>query len=348
MKRACIVLIFVSATFGSTATSWSAIATSGTLYFTTFLGGTNVNRVDFTYDGGAVDGSFTLASPVNIASTPGADGIQFDPNNGHLLIGGQGPAVYRVDPSSGTFTSASTAPAAAFHLEVDPTSSFVYASGIPGALSRVPIGGAFGTPGTSIPVVGGSGTGVITTIIFTTTGTNYYTLSGPSGFGEFGEVVITGATATLTPLFTGVPAAHGGEYDPLTGDIFLFGDSQITQVTGIGGVSETLGPTLTFPGMAFDQGTVDGAGHLVAASNTGHLLFVDYSSSGSLTGAGTYADLDFLAANLDDIAPLVGPGAPPDDGAVPEPTTLIVWTMLGFCAMAYGVKKHRAAAVRNR
>jgi hypothetical protein len=212
----------------------------------------------------------------------------------------------------------------------------VYASGIPGLLSEVPIGGAFGAAGTPIPVLGGSGAGVVTTIIFTTTGKNYYTLSGSGGFGEFGEIVIVpGTSATLTPLFSGVPAAHGGEFDPLTGNIFLFGSNQIQQVTGVGGVA-ALGPVLTFPGMIFDQGTVDGFGHLFAASNTGDLLFVDYSATGLLTGAGTYTDIDFLAASLDDIAPLVGPGS--DPGGVPEPTMLLTWTVLGLTGLAAGVK----------
>jgi hypothetical protein len=315
----------------------ASIAASGSLYFTRFAGPPdNVNRVDYTYDGGALDSSFTLSGITSISSTPGADGIQFDPSNGHLLIGGQGPAVHRVNPVGGAFTSASTAPAVAFHLEVDPTGTVVYASGIPGLLSEVPIGGAFGAAGTPIPVLGGSGAGVVTTIIFTTTGKNYYTLSGAGGFGDFGEIVIVpGVSATLTPLFSGVPAAHGGEFDPLTGDIFLFGDSQIQQITGIGGAA-ALGPVLTFPGMAFDQGTVDGLGHLFAASNTGDLLFVDYSASGSLTGAGTFSDIDFLATFLDDIAPLVGPGS--DPGVVPEPTMLVVWTVLGIVGTVAGVK----------
>jgi hypothetical protein len=341
MKRECFCLVVASVLIVPANISWGSIATSGQLYFTTFAGGANVNRVDFSYDGGAVDASFALTNVTNISSTPGADGIQFDPNNGHLLIGGQGPAVYRVNPAGGAFTTASTTPASAFHLEVDPTHTYVYASGIPGLLSQVPIGAAFGTAGTPIPVSGGSGSGVITTIIFTTTGVNYYTLSGSGGFGEFGRVVITpGVSAVLTPLFSSVPAAHGGEFDPLTGDIFLFGDGQIQQITGIGGV-EALGPVLSFAGMNFDQGTVDGAGHLFAASNTGHLLFVDYSASLSLTGAGTFTDLDFLATSLDDIAPLVGPGSPPP--GIPEPSMLIVWALLATMGAVVSGRSRRVS-----
>ncbi|RIK77594.1 MAG: hypothetical protein DCC67_12470 [Planctomycetota bacterium] len=342
MNRTRLLWVLSALVLGPAAECSASIATSGTLYFTRYAGGLNVNKVAFSYDGGSLASSFGLAAPVNITTTPGADGIQFDPNNGHLLIGGQGPAVYRVNPSTGSFTSASTSPAVAFHLEVDPTASFVYASGIPGLLSRVPIGGAFGTAGTPITVAGPGG--VITTIIFTPTGKNYYTMSGSGGFGDFGEVSISGTTATLTPLFSSVPAAHGGEYDPLTGSIFLFGSNMVTQVTGIGGTA-TLAASVTFPGMAFDQGTVDGAGHLFAASNTGHLLFMDYSATGSIVGAGTYADIEFLTSFLDDIAPLVGPGAPPPTPTIPEPATLAVWSLLGLIASAYGAKARWRAPI---
>jgi hypothetical protein len=59
----------------------------------------------------------------------------------------------------------------------------------------------------------------------------------------------------------------------------------------------------------FDQGTVDGNGHLYVANNfTGDVFFMDYSISG-LVGDGTnFISSQFLAFNLDDIGPLIGEG----------------------------------------
>ena len=69
----------------------------------------------------------------------------------------------------------------------------------------------------------------------------------------------------------------------------------------------------------FDQGTVDGEGHLFAASNTGHLLFVDYSDSVLVGDSENFATIPFLHVALDDVAPLVGPGT-----TIPEPSGIVL------------------------
>ena len=96
------------------------------LYYTTFAGGANVWRVLGTYTGNgtAGNGTFTLSGDTNIASTGGADGIVLNPNNGQLLIGGQGNAIHQVNPTTGTFTTAVPG-VNAFHLAVDPSKNVV-------------------------------------------------------------------------------------------------------------------------------------------------------------------------------------------------------------------------------
>ncbi|HMK32914.1 MAG TPA: hypothetical protein VK431_04745, partial [Nitrosopumilaceae archaeon] len=89
-----IIAIMVSGTAVSPV--FASTATSGDLYFTTFAGGTNVNKVHYTYDGAS---TFTLGSITNIASTTTADGLNFLPN-GKLFVGGQGDSAHVVDPNA--------------------------------------------------------------------------------------------------------------------------------------------------------------------------------------------------------------------------------------------------------
>jgi len=202
---------------------------SGDLFYTKFSGTDRVKKVSFSYDGVS---TFTLGTPVTIASTTdglsGADGIVFDPNDGKILIGAQGPTVHKVNPVGPVVTSASTGGPDAFHLTVEPGETFVWASSIPGVLSRVPIGGSFGTPGTVFTMAGDDT--VVTTIIYDDDGDVFYTSSGAGGFGAFGTISFAGTTATTTRLLSAVPAAHGGGFDPFLGDIVLYGDSEITQI----------------------------------------------------------------------------------------------------------------------
>jgi PEP-CTERM motif-containing protein len=75
-------------------------------------------------------------------------------------------------------------------------------------------------------------------------------------------------------------------------------------------------------GVTFDQGTANGLGHIFAATNQGLLEFMDISGSG-LVGSPHFSTAPFLAAALDDVAPLVGGGsAPPPTNGAPEPASL--------------------------
>ena len=135
----------------------------------------------------------------------------------------------------------------------------------------------------------------------------FYTSGINTGNGAFGKLVI-GATYTTTELVALLPAAHGGTYDPFTGNIILFGDDHITQVDFNGNVVSDL----TVVGAQFDQGTVDGNGHAYVADNFGNLFFLDYSTNGLVNDvANNLQNLQFLATQLDDIGPLVGEGGTP-------------------------------------
>ena len=277
-----------------------AAPVTGTIYYTTFSGGVNVHKVDYAYNPGV---SFTLSNNVGIAGVPGADGIVFAPD-GDLLIGGQGPYVNKIHPSGSGFQQVYTGGPAAFHLGLDPSGNYVWAGGIPGGLARVPLA-PFAT-GTNVPLVGAPGG--VDSIVFDASGNAYYTSSGPSGNGYFGRIDLSTAPGHATLSIIGIYlAAHGAAYDPYTGGFLLFGSSHVTQVTAAGAIVSDL----VVPGMTFDQGAVDGHGHVLVASNSGHMLFVDYSASHLINAPGNFQSLQFLAPSLDDVTPLSGLGALP-------------------------------------
>ncbi len=304
----------------------SASIVSGDLFFTTFAGGTNVRRTTFSYDGVS---TFSLGGAVSVGQTVGADGIAGNPQNSDLLlVGGQGRRINTISKSTGTAVPY-VSPVPVFHLEVA-DSTTVYGSGIPGSLVRHTINpdGSL-SAGTTI-TLGGIDT-TITQLISTPSGF-FYTAGG----GAFGTLTFSGNSATTFRLRSGLQAAHGGVYDPFTGNIILGGGNHITQLSLAGNTVADL-----VIGGSFDQGTVDGAGHLYWASNSGSLLFVDYAATG-LVNSPTFTNVQFLASALDDVAPLVGAGT--TDPTIPEPASLLVWSILVTASMATGWRRRRRTA----
>jgi hypothetical protein len=321
----------VGALAGVLALSWPSPARAGpingTLFFTTFSGGNNVHKATFSYNAGT--SSFALGSVVDIAATPGADGITFTSDH-QLAVGGQGNAVYKVNPITGTFSTVTAGGTAAFHMMVAPDGT-IYSSGIPGTPASYP--GNLGANGVAHPLSGADR--AIDTIIWATSDPKHavYTASGPGGFGNIGFLDLN--TFTTTQVATGVPAAHGGTYDPFTNTIILFGDSHITQFdpTTLAVISN-----LTIPGETFDQGTVDGKGHVFVCSNNGDFTFLDISGSG-LVGSPNFQHTQFLAGSLDDVAPLSGRNTT----AAPEPSSVALLGMGALSLVGYGWRRRRRA-----
>ncbi len=298
--------------------------TAGTLYYTTFAGGTNVWSVAFDFNGT----SLNLTSNTGLAHTNGADGILFDPA-GNLLVAGQGNNLSEVT-TGGTIVRTVAPGSDSYHMALSSSASnaLVY---------NVCNGGCGSTPLSAVTLSGGklSSNGVAYSVHNATgalvdlrgiiydpqNNTWYYGTAGDgSTSGDFGTIAINDATHTaiVTPLLHNV-AAHGLTYDPFTGNIIFNSGTEIEQYNPTTG---TIVSTLNVAGMQFDQAAVDGSGHLFVASNNGFLEFVDYSSS-DLIGAGTdFRTNKFLNSNLDDIAPLSGLGG--GGPVVPEPSSLIL------------------------
>lgn len=275
----------------------------GTLFYTNFTGGPNVNKIDYSYDD--TTNAFSLTNQANVASTNGADGIIFAPN-GNLLIGGQGSGnVYEVSPTTGAVLDTQATGAASYHLTL--RAGTIYTSDFGGALKTLD----FPMTTTTTTTITGDDNGV-TQIAFNAIGASYYVNGNPNGGGNIGTIDL--ATGVTTRLFSSVESAHGMIYDPFTNLITLFGAGK-TGTLDSAGVLKQAASDFTCD---FDQGAVDGKGHALVAGCSS-ITFIDYSLSGDITAPDFFTVVTGFGG-IDDVAPLVGEGS--QTGTVPEPTTL--------------------------
>ncbi|MHB8313707.1 MAG: hypothetical protein ACYDD0_10485, partial [Candidatus Dormibacteria bacterium] len=144
--------------------------------------------------------------------------------------------------------------------------------------------------------------------------------------------VASGGAASAT---SGFEAAHGMAYDPFSNSIIMFGSTMVAQVQVSGTATATVAsevvfgtttainkctiaaadcllvPSDTFGGQPFDQGAVDGLGHVFVSNNNGNLVSIDYSGASPklISKANPNHIYDQpLTGYLDDVAPLLGTG----------------------------------------
>ena len=293
---------------------------SGDLFFTTYQPAT-VQRAGYTY----VHGALHLSTPVLVARLPGADGAVFSPD-GQLLIGGtDSGTVQAVDVTTGAVRPVPVGAPASFMLATDPAGTTLFTSGLPGQLAPVPLNPL--GPGRRVPITGDDLS--ISGVAFAPGGTALYTSSGPDGQGNIGLLDL--AHGRTTRLLTHVAAAHGIIYDPFTDSFLTDGGDEVLQLPAHD--PGHIASELTVPGTRLDQGTVDGHGRVFLASNDGRMVFVDYSSTRRVGDLSNRTVVEPLVANLDDVAPLVGPGAPPAPATTPWWGTAGLGALVGAFAL---------------
>jgi hypothetical protein len=317
---------------------------TGNLYYTTFYGsngyGPSKDRLhSSTFNYETTNHSLSISIPTNITTNQaiGADGIIFAPDGKTLLVGGQSQFIYHVDPSTGNvLNSLYTGGVAVYHLALSPNGHTIYGGGSEAGSAGVAVvpTNPYGNGATES--IRGSNS-VITGIAFDANGSAYYTSSGLGGYGNFGTITGLGSSPVTQALLTNLPAAHGIVYDPFAGDFILVGSNEIAQVSTSGQIISSR----TFSNLfaSFDQVSVDGQGQLFVADNDGTLLFVDYSQTGKVGDASNYTSTKFLISNLDDIAPLVGPGG--GGLATPEPSTLTLLGIGSLSLLGYGWRRRK-------
>jgi hypothetical protein len=284
---------------------------SGDLYFTTFAHQA-LWAVAFDYSGShPVFGARRI-----VTKLPGADGVGFEPD-GKAVIGSQNSDVLEVDPGSGAVTKVPSGCPAAFHITLSPSGNTVYTAALPGQLCALPTDPL--EPGHPITLRGDDTE--VTSVAFDQTGRCWYTTGDVPGSGNFGTLDLT--TGTTTRKLSGLPNAHGMTFDPYTKTLFVFGGTGIIQINP--GDPQKIVSSMTVPGVQFDNGTTDGRGHLFVASNFGQLVVVDYHVSGVVGDTRNVVTDLHLENNLDDVAPLVGPGA-----ASPAVSHFVEYGAIGF------------------
>ena len=356
---------------------YPSTATSATVYYTRYADVSDrVKSVDYYYDG---NGYLKLSNKNPICYSYGADGIVHHPD-GDLMVAGQANSYINkvsrtvgysasnhncvVKMVTGNIPSGSNATlgdddaeTGNFHLMMDYTNKYLWASGQPGPIVKINTGSAYDKDiqdaGTSVTLYGA--TTVLSTLIWDDAGHAFFTRSGWRGGGcedcsdtnsataklyrsraFFGRIDDTTYTSTgefakfhTVKLIDSLEGAHGGAYDSYSKTIFIFGGSRILQidVSDINhpkviamvdlnkyffNASQLTGPrTSGVNGWRLDQGSVDGKGHLFVASNTGHLIFIDYTSNpNKRIDNNILIHMQWIDNNLDDMAPLSGAGSP--------------------------------------
>jgi len=340
--HAIVVLAFI---FSLSALPRVASAqTSGTLFFTTYsapasdIQGT-LNKMTYSFTGN----SLALGAPELLHSfgSEGVDAMALLPDT-TILIGGKDGSVHNVRANGSLVGNFTTGGAEGFHISFSPNGKNAYTAGLPGQLSRIPIGPT--SNGTGLTLTGDDTQ--ITSIAFVNNNndTAFYTSSSARGDGNFGIIDLN--TLKTTRKLSNLPAAHGLVFDQFSQTLILAGANHITQIFPgapdqiVSDFQINLGDNTGSD--RFDQLVTDGSGRLFATVNDGTMLFMNYNFSQRVGAPGNFVATQFVAPFLTGVG-LVPKFSEPPSG-VPLPAA--VWSgmsLIGGMGVFKFARKRRAA-----
>jgi len=277
MKPCCLLLFAAMLTNLTAQPAHAARASKGAVYIGAAFGIHHLYKVDYDYDG---VGSMTATATV-LTTLPTAADAMIVPG-GDIIVAGQGPNVYKVNPDTGAFTTVS-ASNNGNTVSLDPSGASVWIGWTDTSPSQVPLFPF--SNGTPHSVSGGDAT--ITSLAFTPSNGVYYSNGGDSG-GNFGRIDL--GTFTTTRLIPSL--ADNVHYDAFSRSLILVAGGHAIQLDAA--ASTSLGSRNdSAAGENYLMLRPDGRGHLFGTrwggggSNPtgGRLVLVDYSETGSLSTA---------------------------------------------------------------
>jgi len=271
-------LRFMSAVLLCTATSLPVHAgtpAKGTVFIGAAFGTHNVYKVEFDYDG---IGSMTASATILTTLPSAADALVVP--GGDLIVAGQGPNVYKVNSTTGTFTTVSSGNNGNA-VSLDPSGASVWIGWTDTSPSQVPLK-PFAN-GTAHSVSGNDST--VTSLAFAP-GNGVFYANGGTGLGNFGTINLTTFTTARLLASTYADSVH---YDRFSRSLILAAAGHAIQLDP----ANTGTPLGTRDDTSLGENYLmlrpDGRGHLFGTRYGGidRLVLVDYSATGLIGDAST-------------------------------------------------------------
>jgi hypothetical protein len=272
--KSCYQLIFAAILTSLMAQpAQAARASKGTVYIGAAFGIHHLYKVDFDYDG---IGTMTATATVLVTLPTAADAQIV--SGGDIVVAGQGANTYKVNASTGSFTTINSGNNGNT-VSLDPSGASVWIGWTDTSPSQVPLF-PFGN-GTPHSVSGDDS--AITSLAFTPNNGVFYS-TGSTGTGNFGTIDLT--TFTTARLLVG-SYADTVHYDRFSRSLILAENGQAIQY-------HPAAPTVlldrrddTAAGENYLMLRPDGRGHLFGTRFGGgdRLVLVDYSATGLIGDA---------------------------------------------------------------
>ena len=268
MKAFYLLMLGIILTSLTVQPAQAADALKGTVYIGAAFGIHNLYKVDYDYDG---VGSMTATATVLTTLPTAADALIVP--GGDIIVAGQGPNVYKVNPATGAFTTVS-AGNNGNTVSLDPSGTSVWIGWTDTSPSQVPL--APFSNGTPHSVSGDDAT--ITSLAFTPSNGVYYS-NGGTGLGNFGRIDLTTFTTTRLMTSTFADTVH---YDRYSRSLIMAGAGHAIQVDPADPIAVLSTRDDSGLGENYLMLRPDGRGHLFGTRFGGgdRLVLVDYSATG--------------------------------------------------------------------